>query len=213
MGKQRRKRQKLHLEPTQKKDETPMDTTPTIPGLKLLQPLENPFAGIDINFSKLTKRLSDDTRSVKSFKSLKSEKGGDKPLPKKEKLKLRKEFLLQKIDTVNQMKKEMERRRKKKTVPIMGDTNPLRDALPSLESLLKSRGSYEKGRTEPAKPKGIQKAAKRKKNLVEGVKTFKKLMASGNTLEIIAEHVKANVDGNNKLVKSSYFLFSLKNLM
>lgn len=201
MGKQRRQRAKLHTAAqnphSQLKTNEFMDTTPNLSFSSDAFPLsspENPFVGLNIDFNALRKNLSDDTKSVKSYKSLKSELGQDKALSKKDKLKLRKELLLRKIDTVNQLTKE--KRKKKKPTTVLGSVNPLKDALPSLQSLLKSK-------SDPidvphiTKPKGIQKNSKRKKEMFENVASLKKLLKNKskdeNPLLAISEHVKAFV--------------------
>lgn len=139
--------------------------------------------------------MSDDAQSIKSYKSLKSQSA--KPiLPKKEKIKLRRELLLKKIDSVNQMKKELKLREKRKNTALIGDTNPLHDALPSLESLLKNKSNVKYNRKN-IKKKGIEKATQRKKKLVEGVKIFKQTLKNKhfkkNPFEAISNHIKTVV--------------------
>ncbi|KRT83442.1 hypothetical protein AMK59_4193 [Oryctes borbonicus] len=140
MGKLKRPRQKLHIS-SKSKSSNPTNIQENETEIPILiQPSKNLFAGIDININNLSKKLNDDVISMKSFKSLKSDVGQSKSLTKKEKMRLRKDILKQKIDTVNQLKKQAIKRKKRKTNAIIGDTNPLHDALPSLESLLKRKG-------------------------------------------------------------------------
>ncbi|KAJ8941182.1 hypothetical protein NQ314_010481 [Rhamnusium bicolor] len=141
MGKLKRQRQKFHvsknIQPEGKTDSFLQDTASLLP---LTSPKENLFAGINVDLINIKKKRLDDVQSVKSYKSLKSEIGR-KIISKKEKLKLRREVLLKKVDIVQQMKKELKLREKRKNTSLIGDTNPLHDALPSLESLLKSRSN------------------------------------------------------------------------
>ncbi|KAF2883148.1 hypothetical protein ILUMI_23016 [Ignelater luminosus] len=204
MGKQRRQRQKLHLPAKDKSEvnddqlEEGMDTLPSQP--ILMQPSENLFAGIDINFDHLKKDLLDDVRSVKSFKSLKSEVGGNKAMLKKDKIKLRRNMLLKKIDLLHEVKLKNKQRKKRKNISIIGDTNPLHDALPSLESLLKEKSTRVDNKKEDGskKRKGIEKARKRKKQLVQGVQMMKNVLNNKNfqkdPLKMISQQVKTVVD-------------------
>lgn len=203
MGKQRRVRQKLHLPATDKKEPSTTTNETTFPTAPLkLSPEKNIFANVDLA-SGLEKNPSWDTETVKSFKSVKSDKAGDKALKKKEKLQLRREHLLRKIDTVNQMKKEAKLRSKRKSTPVLGDTNPLHDALPSLEHLLRTRAA--KRAPNAAKPRGVQKAGKRQKNVVQGVQIYKRILSNGtfkkDPLAAISEHVKAIVEQENSKQK------------
>lgn len=201
-GKLKRQRKKLHFPAKshhhQLLDNQKFALDDTVPLLPISPPKENLFAGLNIDINNLQKSLvSDDVQSIKSYKSLKSE--SEKPiLSKKEKIKLRREMLLKKIDTVNQMKKEFKLREKRKKTTIIGDTNPLHDALPSLESLLKGKSNIKYNNTKTIKKKGIEKATQRKKKLVEGVKIFKQTLKNKdfkkNPLEAISIHVKAVVD-------------------
>lgn len=208
MGKQRRQRKKFHISSTNKteelnvnKSEDTMDVRQPI----TFTPTENLFAGIEINVDNLKKSISDDTRSVKSFKSVKSEAAAEKPLSKKEKIKLRRTVLLQKIDIVNQQKKEIKQRKKRKHISLIGDTNPLHDALPSLSSLLVTKSS--KRHTQiPTKPKAVENALKRKKQVVQGVKLFKKLMINKelqkDPLKAVGKHVDIFIE-RQKMIKST----------
>lgn len=204
MGKQRRQRQKLHIPASNAKKadsttELVMDTAPPIDAA------EDVFKGLNISFDKLNTTLPEDVQSVRSYKSVKSEMSSNKLLSKKDKLKLRKDILLKKIDAVNQLKKEYKARNKRRKTAIIGDTNPLRDALPSLESLLKSSTEINQKQRPVPKQKAIQKATKRKKTLIKEVELFKKILADknfkNNPMAAISEHVKAVVE-NEKLVKA-----------
>lgn len=201
MGKQRRQRQKLHLPAKDKTEpvktdqaEEGMDTLPPQP--ILMQPSKNLFAGIDINFDHLKKDLSEDTRSLKSFKSLKSEAGGNKTMLKKDKIQLRRKLLLRKITFGNEVTVKKQVRKKRKSVAIIGDTNPLHDAL---SSLLKEKTSVNVKRENiNKKRRGIENARKRTKQLMQGIQMMKRVLNNKNfqkdPLEMISQQIKAAVD-------------------
>lgn len=193
MGKLKRPRQKLHASSKTKPPEIPKaNKNVTTQAPILIQPTENLFAGIDINISNLNRKLNDDVISIKSAKSVKSTTNEGKPLSKKDKLKQRREVLLQKIDLVNQLKKELKRRKKRKNNTIIGDTNPLHDALPSLESLKKK--NYVKV---VAKPKAIQKSSKRKKKSLQNIAVYKKLLKNmQNPLKFMKDRIQEIVNNN-----------------
>lgn len=207
MGKQRRRRIKLHLSSSNTQKDKPSDEpivftkSSSVDDIPTLETSEDVFKGLNIDITSLNTNLPDDTRSVRSFKSLKSEHGFSKHIGKKEKLKLRRELLLKKIDTVEQLKKEYEIRNRRKKTAIMGDMNPLYDALPSLESLLKSSESSKvKTRAKISKTKGTEKASKRRKRLLKEVGIFKKVLGDKkfkeNPLAAVSEHVKAVVESD-----------------
>ncbi|EFA00766.1 ribosome biogenesis protein SLX9 homolog [Tribolium castaneum] len=196
MGKVRRQRKKFHLEASPQAPK-PQETPIAGPVSELvIKPQENIFEGLRIDFDSLNKNL-DDVRSVKSFKSVKSESG--KSLSKKEKLKLRREMLMKKFEVMNQEKL----RDKRKKTPVVGDMNPLHDALPSLESLLKSRSSIPfKQNAQPKKKKGIEKNKKIKKNQLQGIKMFQHIMKNKqfvkNPKRVIDQHVKTLLEQEKK---------------
>ncbi|XP_022920276.1 ribosome biogenesis protein SLX9 homolog [Onthophagus taurus] len=206
MGKLRRNRNKLHLSNNNnQKDSLKNEKKDTSPDFKLppvVFPSNNPFADLNIDVSSLNKLKNDDVVSVKSFKSLKSELSAKtNTLSKKDKLKLKKDLLLRKIDTVNQLKKEAKLKKKRSKVAIIGDTNTLRDALPDLESLIKSSGD-DKPKEGVVKKKAIAKERKRKKNMALHLQIYKNLMNNNDfkkdPLGAISDHVKA-VSENKQL--------------
>lgn len=199
MGKERRQRRKLHLSvsnESEKSDvmQTPLETAYTSP---LLRMEDDVFKGVDISINNLnTKLFDEDLHSVKSFKSVKSELG-NKILAKRQKLKLRRELFMRKLCSVNQLKKDGQNRPKIKIAVQTDDTNPLRDALPSLESLLQTAFREKQNRNQPSKTRGIQKARKRRKELVKEVNLYKKVLSEDrfkeNAMMAISEHIKATV--------------------
>lgn len=207
MGKVKRLRQKFHRATkkgnTENKETTHFNSE-YIPDVPLNCPKNDLFTEINMNVVKLKNNLSDDVQSVKTYKSLKSE--SNIVLPKKQKIKMRRDVLLQKIDVVNQMKKVLRTRKKRKNVSIIGDTNPLHDALPSLESLLKSRPNIRENVSITKKRKAIQKSKLRKKETIQGVQIFKNVLNNKNFLQnpkdAITQHVQAFV--NQERQKNNY---------
>lgn len=222
MGKSRRLRRKLHL--TSSKDaESKMDTsfamnTAISTDLPLKPVGDNLFAGITIDIDCIKKipkdphnlkekKLAEDLCSVKSFKSSKSEKGSNKIIPKKNKLKLRRDLFLKKLDTINYMKKEIKQKEKRRKVPIIGDTKSIIDSLPSLESCLKDQmKDYKLRNVEKPKVKGIEKFKKRKKKQLEDLYAFKRTLKnksfSENSFEAITSHIKNVVNREKQLNKN-----------
>lgn len=135
----------------------------------------------------------------KSFKNLKSAPAQvgvsdkNKVISKKNKHKHKRNLLVQKINSLNELKKQNKERKKRKNNVIIGDTNSLHDALPSLDSLLQCKIKVSK----PVKMKSIPKVAKRKKVVAEDVSIFKKILQNKhykkNPLNLISEHVKQRV--------------------
>lgn len=198
MGKVKRQRQKLHLStPKETEIETEsLNYTETYHPSPLLRIEDDVFKDINFNVDGLlTTKLEDDDdrRSVKSFKSVKSEltDGTNKIIPKKYKLKLRRELFLKKIDNAHQLRDK----RKNKNIKIIENANMLDDALLSLKDLLPSSAVVKEGNVLRKKPKGIQKAKIRRKEMVKEINIFKKALSNkqfkANSLAAISEHIKA----------------------
>lgn len=200
MGKVKRLRQKLHIAAKKEKaapQSLENNISRDLPDVVLPLPNDNLFAGLNIDINSLKTKLNDDVRSVKSFKSIRLENSKQTVVSKKDKLKARRDMLMRKIGALDQMKKDLKLRQKRKTTAIIGDTNPLHDALPSLESLLKNRPNIKQNIAKPKKKKGIEKARKRKKELIQGVNIYKTVLGNKtfqkNPLEAISQHVQALV--------------------
>ncbi|XP_006060876.3 protein FAM207A isoform X3 [Bubalus bubalis] len=90
------------------------------------------FAGTTIDPSALVQQLDVETRSVTSIK-----RGAEAKtvLPKKEKLKLRRERWLQKIEAIKLAEQKLKAERRRRATVVVGDLQPLRDALPELLEL------------------------------------------------------------------------------
>ncbi|ELR54088.1 hypothetical protein M91_03260 [Bos mutus] len=104
------------------------------------------FAGTTIDPSALVQQLDVETRSVTSIRrGLVGDAGAEGPerggaeaktvLPKKEKLKLRRERWLQKIEAIKLAEQKLKAERRRRATVVVGDLQPLRDALPELLEL------------------------------------------------------------------------------
>lgn len=204
MGKQRRVRQKLHtsLNTTKQIEPPSNDLNVSNTNLNNTWPLvatnTNIFANVNIDFDALKKDLNDDVKSVKSVKPLKSnDNATGKIIKKKDKLKIRKQLLLRKIDTVNQLKKELKLKKKNK-IDIIGDVKSLADSLPSLDYLVSDN---KKIQNTSGKVKGIPSAYKRKKEMSNNVKNFKKIIDldifKKNPFVAVQNHIDKFVNVNN----------------
>uniref|UniRef100_A0A8C4UHQ4 Family with sequence similarity 207 member A n=1 Tax=Falco tinnunculus TaxID=100819 RepID=A0A8C4UHQ4_FALTI len=87
------------------------------------------FSGLKIDPDTLVKKLDLDSRSIISSRTGLEEKP---VLSKKEKMKLRKERWLQKIESVKLAKQKQKAEAKRKATPVVGDMQPLMEALPEL---------------------------------------------------------------------------------
>ncbi|NXB77333.1 F207A protein, partial [Donacobius atricapilla] len=90
------------------------------------------FSGLKIDPDTLVKKLDLDSRSIISSRTGLEEKP---VLSKKEKMKLRKEKWLQKIESVKMAKQKQKAEAKRKATPVVGDMQPLMEALPELSHL------------------------------------------------------------------------------
>ncbi|NXK93839.1 F207A protein, partial [Formicarius rufipectus] len=104
------------------------------------------FSGLKIDPDTLVKKLDLDSRSIVSSRT-----GLElKPvISKKEKMKLRRERWLQKIESVKIMKQKQKAEAKRKATPVVGDMQPLMEALPELSAL--TTGARKPLRSHPAK--------------------------------------------------------------
>ncbi|NWH31292.1 F207A protein, partial [Chloropsis hardwickii] len=108
------------------------------------------FSGLKIDPDTLVKKLDLDSRSIISSRTGLEEKT---ILSKKEKMKLRKERWLQKIESVKVAKQKQKAEAKRRATPVVGDMQPLMEALPELSSLtMGGRGR------KPIKRYGLSKA-------------------------------------------------------
>ncbi|XP_008938616.1 PREDICTED: protein FAM207A, partial [Merops nubicus] len=119
-------------------------------------------------------------------------------LSKKEKMKLRKERWLQKIESVKLAKQKQKAEAKRKATPVVGDMQPLMEALPELSDLTaggrgrKPPKSHVKAKAEPA-DFCLMKPAQKCRLLEEEVARFHEVIADpryrANPLMAISEHL------------------------
>uniref|UniRef100_A0A8C8AYL9 Family with sequence similarity 207 member A n=1 Tax=Otus sunia TaxID=257818 RepID=A0A8C8AYL9_9STRI len=105
------------------------------------------FAGLKIDPDTLVKKLDLDSRSIISSRTGLERTKLARSVPhvpcleektvlsKKEKMKLRKERWLQKIESVKLAKQKQKAEAKRKATPVVGDMQPLMEALPELSDL------------------------------------------------------------------------------
>ncbi|XP_053926541.1 ribosome biogenesis protein SLX9 homolog isoform X2 [Cuculus canorus] len=153
------------------------------------------FAGLKIDPDTLVKKLDLDSRSIISSRTGLEEK---KVLSKKEKMKLRRERWLQKIENVKLAKQKQKAEAKRKATPVVGDLQPLMEALPELSDLTSAgRGrkppkSHVKAKAEPA-DFCLMKQAQKRRLLEEEVARFHEVITNpsyrANPLMAISEHL------------------------
>nr|XP_055135914.1 ribosome biogenesis protein SLX9 homolog isoform X4 [Symphalangus syndactylus] len=137
----------------------------------------NIFARTKIDPSALVQKLELDVRSVTSVR-----RGAEAKtvLPKKEKMKLRREQWLQKIEAIKLAEQKHREERRRRATVVVGDLHPLRDALPELLGL--EAGSRCQARRESKKPRPSElsrmSAAQRQQLLEEERTRFQELLAS-----------------------------------
>ncbi|XP_030065166.1 ribosome biogenesis protein SLX9 homolog [Microcaecilia unicolor] len=167
------------------------------------------FSTTKIDPVALVQKLDTDSKS-----SISAKKGViEKPLlPKKEKMKLRREKWLQKIDALKLAHQKQKAQAKRKATPVVGDMQPLVDALPELSELItigKPRDARKRQKTN-VKKKALptdysqMKPAQKRKLLEEEVSRFREVIVNpsykANPLAAIGEHLakrmKEEEEGN-----------------
>uniref|UniRef100_UPI00358EDE72 ribosome biogenesis protein SLX9 homolog n=1 Tax=Myxine glutinosa TaxID=7769 RepID=UPI00358EDE72 len=174
MGKTKRARQKFHhtLSKGVYNDSGLERSTRECRGVPVAVPLPGPqgelakfdgegnvFANIQIDPNKLVQQLDqDDCKSVRSTRSVQNQ------IPKKEKRKLRHERFLQKLEAGNRLFEEQVAARRRKSTAIIGDLQPLVQALPELESLFEMTDELKRSDSKMDMPKQgrMSRAARRK---------------------------------------------------
>ncbi|XP_068403303.1 ribosome biogenesis protein SLX9 homolog isoform X2 [Eschrichtius robustus] len=131
------------------------------------------FAGTTIDPGALVQKLDVDARSLASVRRGAKAKA---VLPKKEKLKLRRERWLQKIEATRLAEQKLKAERRRRAMVVVGDLQPLRDALPELLELQTA------GQRAAVRPRAAQlsrmSAAQRFQLLEEERTRFRELLAS-----------------------------------
>uniref|UniRef100_A0A8C9EK85 Family with sequence similarity 207 member A n=1 Tax=Pavo cristatus TaxID=9049 RepID=A0A8C9EK85_PAVCR len=171
------------------------------------------FSGLTIDPDSLVKKLDLDSRSIVSSRT--GEEAGVQNrsqsrshlsfslgleektlLSKKEKMKLRKERWLQKIESVKLAKQKQKAEAKRKATPVVGDMQPLMEALPELSDLTAGiKGRKPSKRYVSPKPADfcMMKQAQKHRLLEEEVALFHEVIADpsykANPLLVISEHL------------------------
>ncbi|XP_037998919.1 protein FAM207A [Motacilla alba alba] len=153
------------------------------------------FSGLKIDPDTLVKKLDLDSKSIISSRTGLEEKT---VLSKKEKMKLRKERWLQKIESVKMAKQKQKAEAKRKATPVVGDMQPLMEALPELSYLTtggrgrKPLKSHIKAKAEPA-DFCLMKQAQKHQLLEEEVARFQEVISDpqyrANPLLAISKHL------------------------
>uniref|UniRef100_A0A663EV34 SLX9 ribosome biosis factor n=1 Tax=Aquila chrysaetos chrysaetos TaxID=223781 RepID=A0A663EV34_AQUCH len=158
-------------------------------------PSSDVFSGLEIDPGTLVRKLDLDSRSIISSRTGLEEKA---VLSKKEKMKLRKERWLQKIESVKLAKQKQKAEAKRKATPVVGDMQPLIEALPELSDLTtggrgrKPPKSHVKAKAEPA-DFCLMKQAQKCRLLEKEVARFHEVITNpryrANPLMAISEHL------------------------
>ncbi|KAM6421478.1 ribosome biogenesis protein SLX9 homolog [Rhynochetos jubatus] len=151
------------------------------------------FSGLKIDPDTLVKKLDLDSRSIISSRTGLEEKP---ILSKKEKMKLRRERWLQKIESVKLAKQKQKAEAKRKATPVVGDMQPLMEALPELSDLTtggrKPPKSHVKTKAEPA-DFCLMKQVQKHRLLEEEMARFHEVITNpryrANPLMAISEHL------------------------
>ncbi|XP_054843809.1 ribosome biogenesis protein SLX9 homolog isoform X1 [Eublepharis macularius] len=153
----------------------------------------NIFAGVKIDPKTLVKKLDADSRSIVSAVKGEEEKV---PLSKKEKMKLHKERWLQKIEDIKLAKKLQKAEMKRKATPVVGDMNPLMEALPELSDLVTISKFCKQPKIQVKKMVTNftqMKSAQKRKVLEDDVAQFHKMLSNplykASPLTVIGEHL------------------------
>ncbi|XP_063285991.1 ribosome biogenesis protein SLX9 homolog [Pelobates fuscus] len=154
------------------------------------------FATTKIDLQNVTKTLEEDRQSVVSAKKEKKAL-----VPKKEKAKQRREQWLQKIESLALARQKLKAQVKRKATPIVGDMQPLVDALPELSELTtvrkpraprKQPNAAVKKKPEPTDYTKMKQAQKRK-IIEEEVSRVQELMKNpsfkANPLAAVGQHL------------------------
>ncbi|KAI0212934.1 hypothetical protein LSAT2_002070 [Lamellibrachia satsuma] len=201
MGKVRQKRHRAHQGAVKAKDKELVGLTTHSGSVNLskVAPSQLPstglFSKVDIDLNALSKQLlsSDadfDTRSAITSKSMKGLN-----LSKKDKRKLKREFLTKKIDQIKLMRQQAKDHKKRQKTAVVGDMRPLVDTLPTLELLLKDVSKvHQANETQPKKTKSIQKTKAKQKQMNTEMSLFKQVLDhpsyKANPLSTITEHLQ-----------------------
>ncbi|XP_013926955.1 PREDICTED: protein FAM207A [Thamnophis sirtalis] len=161
------------------------------------------FSGVNIDPKILVKKLDTDSRNPVSV--IKDE--DEKVMSKKEKMKMRKERWLQKIESIKLAKQQHKAEAKRKATPVVGDMHPLMNALPELSDLVTVSKFCKQRNTVQKKKKVLtnfnqMKSAQKRKVLEEEMAQFHKTISNplfkANPLSIISQHLSKRLKQENE---------------
>uniref|UniRef100_A0A669QVR0 Family with sequence similarity 207 member A n=1 Tax=Phasianus colchicus TaxID=9054 RepID=A0A669QVR0_PHACC len=173
------------------------------------------FSGLTVDPDSLVKKLDLDSRSIVSSRTgeeagvqNQSSSGSHLPfslgleektlLSKKEKMKLRKERWLQKIESVKLAKQKQKAEAKRKATPVVGDMQPLMEALPELSDLTAGIKGRKPSKRYVSPSNGLSdfcmmKQAQKHRILEEELAQFNEVIADprykAHPLLVISEHL------------------------
>ncbi|XP_070588449.1 ribosome biogenesis protein SLX9 homolog [Erythrolamprus reginae] len=161
------------------------------------------FSGVKIDLKILVKKLDTDSRNPVSV--IKDE--DEKVMSKKEKMKMRKERWLQKIESIKLAKQQHKAEAKRRATPVVGDMHPLMDALPELSELVKV-SKFCRQRNKMQKKKKVltnfnqMKSAQKRKILEEEMAQFHKTISNplfkANPLLMVSQHLSKRLKQENE---------------
>ncbi|KAH9498809.1 hypothetical protein Btru_005205 [Bulinus truncatus] len=149
------------------------------------------FKNVDIPaLALMVQKLPDfDARSSITSKTFRGQN-----LKKKDKMKIRHEVWISKMDALQSAKKKAKESKQKQQTPIVGDLTPMEDALPTLELLMKKSTEDATSRLQFKKPKPIQKEKLRQKQMLDDISLFHKIaqhpLFKEDATGTIKEHLK-----------------------
>ncbi|XP_045140484.1 ribosome biogenesis protein SLX9 homolog [Echinops telfairi] len=159
------------------------------------------FAGAKIDLSTLAQQLDVTTRNLSAHQRDEEKKA---PLNKKERMKLRRENWLHKIEAIKQAEKKRSEEQRRRATEVVGDLRPLLEALPTLAELERPSGQRQPKRpSRKPRPTELRQMSgnQRIQFLMEESARFKALLSSpayrANPLEVIGQRLprQLSVDG------------------
>lgn len=157
----------------------------------------NPFAGMKIDASKLRSSLPPveewDRKTVVSIA-----KESSKGMNKRDKVKLRRQLLLKKLEATRQLELDLKDRKKRQSTVITKDLKPLLDSLPSVDLNFHEAAEETKKQQKLAgkatkKDRNGMKAKQKQKAMLKDISVFKQVLEDKhfkeNPTETILNHV------------------------
>lgn len=188
-----------------------------VPEFKVPEPYQitdNPFKGTKIDLSALRTKLKGDDEEADrmSFISKGSISKGKEQMKKKDKMKMRHERWLEKVESIQQTKKRRKEKMKRLKTPVVGDLEPMMSALPELSEIMQLSRDAGKRADKRRQALGSQlkknnlKAKQRQKLLKEERERFQKVLQhesfKSNPFETINRHLSLKIQQENESIES-----------